>query len=409
MRRSPVKYKNEAKTRSDLLSLLSEACELEHGLACSYLFSAFSIKQSTEEGISAEQLQIVRKWAAQIFVVASQEMLHLSQVWNLLKAVGGTPYYLRPNFPQPSKYYPLHIPIILQAFGVDTIKRFILYELPSHANEKDYIEETFNSKASYDYKTVGELYAIIKEGFKMIPEKELFIVDPELQIGNDIIDFPEIIKITDRASAIAAIDLITEQGEGTSSDREDCHYGIFKAIEKELKDLLKEDCSFSPARDVIENPQAYSTIDYDAPNGNFITNKLTSAYADLFDDIYNLMLRAFQFVFMNTQKNLPGNKLLSGYAIQLMVRVIKPLGEALTMMPQYPDKFSKRSGPCFGLVRQVSYLDDFSICMTLTREKHGELLSISKQLLSESDLQIPQLYAIVDNLTNLSTLLSSWR
>src|ERR1051325_1187964 len=97
-----VKYKAAVRNRSDLLSLLSEACELEHGLACSYLFSAFTIKQSTEEGLSPLQIQYTRKWAAQIFLVASQEMLHLAQVWNLLKAIGGTPYYFRPNFPQNS-------------------------------------------------------------------------------------------------------------------------------------------------------------------------------------------------------------------------------------------------------------------------------------------------------------------
>ncbi len=42
-------------TRSKLLSLLSEACELEHGLACSYLFSAFSLKQELSEGLTWEQ------------------------------------------------------------------------------------------------------------------------------------------------------------------------------------------------------------------------------------------------------------------------------------------------------------------------------------------------------------------
>jgi hypothetical protein len=93
-------------TRSELLSLLSEACELEHGLACSYLFTAFTLKQDTSEGgITWEQLQKVRLWAAQIYFVASQEMLHLALVWNILAAIGGTPYYLRPNFPQELKYY----------------------------------------------------------------------------------------------------------------------------------------------------------------------------------------------------------------------------------------------------------------------------------------------------------------
>ena len=88
------------------LSVLTEACELEHGLACSYLFAAFSLKDQYDGGLSAEELHLARKWAGQVYFIAAQEMLHLAQVWNLLTAIGGTPYYFRPNFPQTAKYYP---------------------------------------------------------------------------------------------------------------------------------------------------------------------------------------------------------------------------------------------------------------------------------------------------------------
>ena len=40
----------EISTRSDLLSLLSEAAELEHGIACSYLYAGFSLKRDISEG-----------------------------------------------------------------------------------------------------------------------------------------------------------------------------------------------------------------------------------------------------------------------------------------------------------------------------------------------------------------------
>ena len=55
-------------SRSDLLSLLSEACELEHGLACSYLFTAFTVKSDVSEGgLTERQLQRVRGWAEHIY------------------------------------------------------------------------------------------------------------------------------------------------------------------------------------------------------------------------------------------------------------------------------------------------------------------------------------------------------
>lgn len=86
-------------SRSRLLSLLTEACELEHGLACSYLYAAFSLKQDLAEGgLTWRQLQAVRLWASEIYMIAAEEMLHLAQVWNILAAVGGSPHYGRPNF-----------------------------------------------------------------------------------------------------------------------------------------------------------------------------------------------------------------------------------------------------------------------------------------------------------------------
>src|SRR5260370_18258536 len=105
------------RTRSDLLKLLCEAAELEHGIACSYLYAAFPLKRDISEGgITWDEQQKIRRWAAQLYFIASQEMLHLALVWNVTTAIGGTPYYLRPNFPQNTKYYPLNVPIELEPF-----------------------------------------------------------------------------------------------------------------------------------------------------------------------------------------------------------------------------------------------------------------------------------------------------
>jgi hypothetical protein len=47
--------------RGQLIYLLREAAELEHGIMCQYLFTAFSLKQSTGEGLTDEQLQAVNR------------------------------------------------------------------------------------------------------------------------------------------------------------------------------------------------------------------------------------------------------------------------------------------------------------------------------------------------------------
>ena len=63
---SPVRIENRAK----LIYTLSEASELEHGLSCCYLFAALSLKTSTDEGVSKEQLRAIRRWKRVINEVA---------------------------------------------------------------------------------------------------------------------------------------------------------------------------------------------------------------------------------------------------------------------------------------------------------------------------------------------------
>jgi hypothetical protein len=93
-------------------------------------------REISEGGMTSwEEQQKVRRWAAQLYFIASQEMLHLALVWNLTTAIGGTPYYMRPNFPQDSKYYPINIPIELEPFGSRSLRRFTLYEHPQEMSD----------------------------------------------------------------------------------------------------------------------------------------------------------------------------------------------------------------------------------------------------------------------------------
>ena len=98
---SPVRIEN----RAQLIYLLTEAAELEHGVMCCYMFAAFSMKQSSSEGITEEQVAIIRRWRGVIMQVAVQEMVHMCLACNLLTAVGGTPHVRRPNMPSSPRAY----------------------------------------------------------------------------------------------------------------------------------------------------------------------------------------------------------------------------------------------------------------------------------------------------------------
>src|SRR5215469_5176003 len=118
-------------TREELLYLLSRASELEHDLACSYLYAGYSIKTHLEEGgITFEELLKIRDWKRKIAHVAVEEMLHLAQVSNLLTAVGGAPHFARSNFPLPASAFPFGIKLTLEPVSRDLVDRLVCYEMP---------------------------------------------------------------------------------------------------------------------------------------------------------------------------------------------------------------------------------------------------------------------------------------
>src|SRR5215831_3875089 len=214
-------------TREELIYLLSRAAELEHGLACIYLFAAYSLKNDVSEGgMTDEQATMVRGWRRFLNSVAVEEMGHLAQVSNLFTAIGGAPHFKRTNFPLPPSAYPFGIRLSLEPFSQETIERFVCYEMPetgilsaeqqapfdpikarvlaSQAALQTSLEEEHDDDECYepfevDFKTVGEFYHKIETGFTHIPEEELFIGPPEAQANARYIDLSgDLVSIVDR-------------------------------------------------------------------------------------------------------------------------------------------------------------------------------------------------------------------
>jgi Ferritin-like len=371
----------ESLSRSNLLRLLTEACELEHGLACSYLYSAMSLRQEPAgEEVRPEEALLVRQWAAQVYFVASQEMLHLAQAWNLLTALGGTPYYLRPNFPQDTKYYPIHMRLALEPYGEAALDRFIGYEKPTRLLEgHSFVEEIIKPRTadtSLSFRTVGELYNTIENGIVQL--SNAIIGESAAQVGPDLVDFPDIVRVVDVNSAREAIHRVTHQGEGTEQDRDDCHFGIFLALRDALKREKKRNPRFAPAHPTLSNPAVDRSEAYGASRASLIENAYSADVARLFDGLYSLMLRMLSYTFA------PGGEFdlrrtLGQGAIILMVTVIKPLGEALTALPA-GSKSGRTAGPPFGLTRHVLLPIKAPTARLLVAERLNELSTFSSAL-----------------------------
>jgi hypothetical protein len=399
-------------TRSELLSLLTEACELEHGLACIYLYAAFSLKQELDEGITWEDQQVARRWAAQLYFVASQEMLHLSQAWNLLSAIGGTPYHARPNFPQGARSYPLGLPLELHPFAPDTIRRFIAFEEPEaqaaqrRAEERRQPSANARSDEEFTYRTVGELYSLIQSGFERIDARELFIGPRAHQVTPTLVHFPDIVDVHDRPSAIAAIEHIRTQGEGVRIDREDSHWGIFRRIGEEYDTLLTENSRSNLVRDVASNPVAHVRADQDPLTVAPITNPHSAQTAELFDQVYGLMLRMLAYVFAGSERS-PMAAPFAEAAIELMVTCIKPLGESLTLLPLGKQNESARAGAPFALSRHIPLPAEAAVAWQLTIERLTELVDTAAALARTG--RVAQLEAATDALQRITRKLINTR
>lgn len=375
-------------TREELIYLLSRAAELEHGLACIYLFAAYSLKSDVSEGgLTDEQAEMVRGWRRHLCSVAVEEMLHLAQVSNLLTAIGGAPHFRRTNFPLPPSAYPFGIRLSLEPFSQETIERFLCYEMPETgilSAEQQAIFDPIRTRVlqaqgalptrveeeggdykryepfEVDFKTVGEFYHKIETGFTHIPEEELFIGPPEAQANARFVDLNgELVSVVDPASACTAIEMIVEQGEAPTTAHPDAHFWVFDKVCTQYAETKAQaertGIPFEPVRPVVSNPM---TRFYDDTSGGIIIHDpLTHQVADLFNVAYDTMLLMLLRFFSHTEETEAELEHLSRASLRLMTTVIRPLGEVLTKLPvDHATLPGMTAGPGFGYNRDVHLL-----------------------------------------------------
>ncbi|ODG99862.1 hypothetical protein A4S05_36045 [Nostoc sp. KVJ20] len=401
---------NQVKTREDLLYLLSQAAELEHSLACQYLFTAFSLKESTNEGVSQAQLNKINRWRRTIINgIAVEEMLHLALASNLLTAIGGAPYFRRANFPQAKTYTSLKLSFKLAPFNETTLNRYICFELPNNFDTEEQKaswnqfcqrikdEELLRLLAALpqplvprklEYNTIGELYELIHQGFQTIGQK-LFIGPFEAQATGI---FKEMIQVKDLDSAIKAIDLIIMQGEGSPAQRDDSHFAKFTKIREEYLAELQNDPNFQPARPVIENPLLSLQQDNTTPGANIITDTLSRDVVEIFVALYEIMLQILLRFFAHTEENEEQMYVLKSAFINLMPFGVSPLAKAITQLPA-SDKFpGMNAGPSFEVYADVQLLPQMSSAWIFFQERLKEIAQACDALINDFRTQsYPQL------------------
>ncbi len=394
--------------REALIYMLCEAAELEHGIMCQYLYAAFSLK-GAGEGLTDDQLAVVQRWRSRIAHVATQEMLHLALVHNLLSAIGAAPHLTRPNLPQPANYYPAGVswPCCRSASrrcstscswsGPRAWTWPTRPGWPPSAGPSPTSASGTSCRARQDFATVGHLYRSIEAGLAHLAERHgedwLFVGPPRAQATTGHFGWPELIPVTDLASAQRAIDEILEQGEGPRGHWRDAHFGQFVAILDEYQQMLAAQPDFDPVRPVVAANVRPHERDTEV---RLITDPLTARVADLFNVGYEILLQTLERFFAHTEETDAQLQTLADVTIALMSQVLRPLGDLITTLPAGPDYPGLTAGPSFELFYEDDYLMPHrAAAWALLAERLDEAAGLCFQLQDDHDRAVAERLAPV--------------
>ncbi|MFJ5777078.1 ferritin-like protein [Streptomyces sp. NPDC093094] len=217
------------RTVEELRGYLQAALEVEHLTIPVYMTGMYTIRPGTN-----------RPAQDTIRSVVLEEMLHLTLAANLLNAVGGTPDVAHPGF---VAGYPARLPfsdpslppIPLRHFSPRALDTFMLIERPRSFVPPD--------PGATGWTSIGQFYDFIRQGLIDLEHARredhrqgradtstLFTGPPERQVGPE--DFynsgGEVFAVTDLKSALLAVEVISDQGEGVADtiwDSDDLHFG----------------------------------------------------------------------------------------------------------------------------------------------------------------------------------------
>ena len=208
---------------------LQYAIELEHATIPPYLTALYSLLEGTNNAIRG----ILRS-------VVTQEMLHMAMAGNLLAAIGGSPNLTKSEF---LPIYPTKLPfnigkvnVSLAAFSLELVGNvFVQIEEPEHPIDfKVGPEALIAALAQKEFQTIGEFYADIRARLELISKRQEIFKKHAHQVEQLAGAFP----VRNLADAIRAIDMIVQQGEGTTasplqgSGSELAHFYRFEEIVK---------------------------------------------------------------------------------------------------------------------------------------------------------------------------------
>jgi hypothetical protein len=322
-------------TVGSVIDSLQSAVELEHSTIPLYLYALYSLDPA-KNGAIADIIQSV----------VIEEMLHMTLAANVLNALGGSPQIDKPSF---IPIYPGPLPggvesdlvVHLAPFSADQLGTFLQIEQP-----EDPLPIKRDASAQDEGTTIGQFYQAILAALAQLPPGS-FYNPPRNQVGPDLMEGA--VVVTDLATAQQALNIIIEQGEGSSTSPEEgpnsdepAHYYRFMQIYRAA--MLQP----APHRNP---PWAYNgaPVLFDASGVYPLpTDPKASAYPqgsaqaianDTFNYTYTALLNALHQLFNGANDNAQMNR-----AIGVMMSL---KGQAKAMMAGIPNASGPYTGPSF--------------------------------------------------------------
>ena len=356
--------------REALIYMLCQAAELEHGIMCQYLYAAFSLKQSEDEGLTEEEAEAVNRWRKHISHIATQEMLHLSLVQNLLSAIGAAPHLSRPNFPQPARHYPAGVNLALLPFGEDALRHFMFLERPEGMDIEDVAGMAAFGRAAPAMQA-GDIVPArpgLRHRRPPVPVHRAGLRAPGREVRRGAAVRRPAAGPGDRGRLrLARAGRGDRRGQRAARHRRDPGAGRGAArplgetrtsasssrSSTSTSTLREANPAFDPVRPVVPVNVRPAERDTDIP---LVSDPVTSRVMDLFNVSYEILLLMLQRFFARTEETPAQLKALADGTVALMFGAIKPLGDLVTTLPAGPEYPGRTAGPSFELFYESDYV-----------------------------------------------------
>jgi chromopyrrolic acid synthase len=395
-------------TKGQLLHALYQAAAIELATMIQYLYAAYSVpihsagrQYVTRNEWTEEQLLVAcgegtQTWnngiRGSLMCVAREEMMHFLAINNILMAMG-RPFHLpQLDFGDLNSKICVPLEFSLEALNLASVQRFVALEQPHDLNQEIEGNDSIALRSGgepYQYGSLSELYAAIREGIRTVPDA--FLVKKGRGGGAHHLFMRESVnavhpdyqlEVDDVASAVFAIDFVTEHGEGSQLSsplpEEESHFDTFLRISELLiqeraKSPNGRRIPWNPAYPVMRNPtlrpgnQAMDLVTHE-PARHAMTAFNRSYFMSM-----QLMVQHFGY---SPDRSLRRSRLMN-WALDIMTGVLRPLGELIVTLPS--GRPGRTAGPSFELVGEPTYISRPDIAVEWMARELDEIAELARK------------------------------